>query len=68
MSDIEGKAARGAVTERGREGISIMKEELKQHSLSPAVAVDVFTPVRNTLSGLPVHVAPLPAGSILVSR
>jgi hypothetical protein len=38
--------------------------------LSPtiAVAVDAFTPVKSTLSGLPVHVAPLPAGSILVSR
>ena len=29
MSDIEGKAARGAETERGREGVSIMKDEMK---------------------------------------
>ena len=29
MGDIEGKAARGAATERGREGVSIMKDEMK---------------------------------------
>ena len=30
--------------------------------------LDVFTPLKSTLSGLPVYVAPPPAGSILVSR
>jgi hypothetical protein len=29
MSDIEGKAAREAASERGREGVSIMKDEAK---------------------------------------
>jgi hypothetical protein len=29
MSDIEGKAARVAGNERGREGVSIMKDEMK---------------------------------------
>lgn len=28
VNDIEGKAARGAATERGREGVSIMKDEI----------------------------------------
>ena len=29
MSDIEGKAVRETATERGREGVSIMKDEVK---------------------------------------
>jgi hypothetical protein len=29
MSDIEGKAVRETATERGGEGVSIMKEEMK---------------------------------------
>src|SRR5438045_2848099 len=29
MSDIEGKAAKGAATELGREGVSIMKDEVR---------------------------------------
>jgi hypothetical protein len=29
MSDIEGKAARGAATERGSEGVSIKKDDMK---------------------------------------
>jgi hypothetical protein len=29
MSDIEGKAARAAASERGSEGVSIMKAEMK---------------------------------------
>jgi len=29
VSDIEGKAARGAATERGSEGVSIKKDEMK---------------------------------------
>lgn len=29
MSDMEGKAVREAATERGREGVSIMKNEVK---------------------------------------
>ena len=37
MSDIEGKAMRETATERGREGVSIMKDEMKQSSLPPAV-------------------------------
>jgi hypothetical protein len=29
MNDIEGKAVRETATERGREGVSIMKDEVK---------------------------------------
>ncbi len=29
MNDIEGKAMRGTATEPGREGVSIMKDEMK---------------------------------------
>ena len=35
VRDIEGKAARVAATERGREGVSIMKDEMKS-KLAPA--------------------------------
>ena len=35
MSDIEGKAARAAASERGSEGVSIMKDEVKA-KLGPA--------------------------------
>jgi hypothetical protein len=38
MNDIEGKAVRETATERGREEVSIMKDEMKQSSPSPAVA------------------------------
>ena len=40
MSDIEGKAARGAATERGSEGVSIMKDETE------AVRHKVYPPLR----------------------
>jgi len=37
MSDIEGKAARGAATERGRKGVSIMKDEIAAARLPAAL-------------------------------
>jgi hypothetical protein len=42
MNDIEGKAVRETATERGREGVSIMKYEVDQSSLSPTVADLIF--------------------------
>jgi hypothetical protein len=45
----------------------VISSSLRPCALSGAVAVDIFFPVK-TPFGLPVHVAPLPAGSILVFR
>ena len=44
MSDIEGKAARVAESERGREGVSIMKDETKATHPSRAPSLSLLIP------------------------